>query len=32
MRGGPFRGIEAAREPDHGDRRIIVDDWDAETV
>ena len=30
MRGGPFMGIEAAREPDHGDRRIIVKDWDAE--
>jgi len=29
-RGGPFRGVEAAREPDHEDRRIIVDDWDAE--
>lgn len=30
MRGGPFRGTEAAREPDHEDRRIIVEDWDAE--
>ncbi len=30
MRGGPFRGIEAAREPDHEDRRIIVEDWDVE--